>query len=243
MHEDQNTAFGALRMITKAATAACGFEPMLPRLQVISKRAVILGNSQFVSLDMIMDAVKKLLKYTKAYLEQDVLLGMNCSSFYLRCRKGFVDDLQSTRVHYSFLRDPKNNLQEFEELFTKYLLKSPKLRSHFVRSSTNATVEWNRSNLYAWLKKAHHLSLCVSVLLHISYGLPARAEELAAILQSNSQHQYRSLFWMMDMLVVITYYHKGRSSSGHDKAIPRFVPQEVAELLLATLVLIRPFEM
>jgi hypothetical protein len=80
------------------------------------------------------------------------------------------------------------------------------------------------------------------VLFHLCGGQPARAPELLGLRWKNtSQGGTRNIFIENGLVAFVTGYHKGYRSSGNIKIIHRYLPREVAELLVYYLWLVLPF--
>ena len=80
------------------------------------------------------------------------------------------------------------------------------------------------------------------VAIHIGYGQPARAEELATVMIKNQLNGMRGIYWSRGRLMIVIGYNKTRSTNGKDKLIARFLPEEVGDLLVKYLTLVRPAE-
>ena len=80
------------------------------------------------------------------------------------------------------------------------------------------------------------------MLFHLCGGQPARAPELLGLRWKNtSQGGTRNIFIENGLVAFVTGYHKGYRSSGNIKIIHRYLPREVAELLVYYLWLVLPF--
>lgn len=78
--------------------------------------------------------------------------------------------------------------------------------------------------------------------IHIAYDQPARAEELATMLIKNRINAMRSVYFSRELVMLAGGYSKTRSTTGKDKLIARFLPEEVSDLLIKYLSLVRPME-
>lgn len=80
------------------------------------------------------------------------------------------------------------------------------------------------------------------VLLHVTGGQPARGTELRSIRHQNTvAGDERNIFIDEGMLAYVTRYHKGWAMHGKPKVIHRYVPREVADVLIWYLWLVKPF--
>jgi hypothetical protein len=79
------------------------------------------------------------------------------------------------------------------------------------------------------------------VLMHVTYGSPARMTEISTWLLSNSVHKLRSLYCHPRGLLFLGTYNKTTSMTGHERIIVHVVPREVDVLLIQYLVYIQTF--
>ena len=84
----------------------------------------------------------------------------------------------------------------------------------------------------------HHLL----VLFHVTGGQPARATELLTVRWRNSdRNALRNIFIEDGLVVFVTQWHKGRSASGAELWISRYLPAEVGRIVVYYLWLVMPF--
>lgn len=96
-----------------------------------------------------------------------------------------------------------------------------------------------------WLSRAKELQKQLFVLIHVTYGQPTRAEELAQLRVDNSFWNQRNVFWSKAhrTIMLLSQYNKNRERSHHDHYVARFLPLDVSMMLSAYLSMIRPVEM
>jgi len=110
-----------------------------------------------------------------------------------------------------------------------------------MRSGSNTVGHgWNSERVKMWLKKASEFLKMIFSLIHITYGQPARGEELIQLLLLNTRELQRNFYWSNNTVMMVTHYNKTRSVAQKDQYIARFLPRCVAEILLQYLVLARP---
>lgn len=93
-----------------------------------------------------------------------------------------------------------------------------------------------------WLKRTKTFLETLAVVIHITYGQPARAEELASVLIKNQTFGMRNIYWSRGRVMLATSYSKTRSTTGKEELVAGFLPKEVGDLLVKYLSLIRPTE-
>jgi superfamily II DNA helicase RecQ len=114
--------------------------------------------------------------------------------------------------------------------------------SRVMRKKFYAKNELDRAKVSRYVRTADELLELLLVLLYITGGQPARGSELRSIRHKNTvAGEERNIFIDEGMLVYVTRYHKGWAMQGKPKVIHRYVPQEVASLLIWYLWLVKPF--
>jgi hypothetical protein len=153
-----------------------------------------------------------------------------------------IDSLANTSVSYSFLTDSLNPFVHMRHPLIKAFLTDPHLQGTFNAPSLEGSVRWKQAKCRSWLIKCKTLLEHLFVLIHLTYGQPARGEELAITKICNTPWRPRNLYAVNGRIVLIGGYHKSLSNTGQDKIIPRALPDAVGSLLLRYLALIRPVE-
>lgn len=78
-------------------------------------------------------------------------------------------------------------------------------------------------------------------LIHLTYGMPARASELERLALRNSGGSLRNVYFSTGKLFILCFYNKTSSLSGQSKPIARFLPKELSDVVLVDLFVLRPF--
>ena len=79
-------------------------------------------------------------------------------------------------------------------------------------------------------------------MIHISYNQSTRTKELSMIMIKNHINAMRGIYWSRGQVMMAISYNKTRSTNGKDKVIARFLPEEVGNLMIKYLSLVRPLE-
>jgi hypothetical protein len=122
------------------------------------------------------------------------------------------------------------------------LLDDPLISPQFVKNVRGGRVEWNKDGCMRWLKRTKAFLETMAVVIHIVYGQPARAEELGTVVIKNHINMMRGIYWSRGRVMIALSYNKTRSTNGKDKAVARFLPEEVGDLLVKYLSLVWPLE-
>jgi hypothetical protein len=150
-----------------------------------------------------------------------------------------TDNLQNNSPSYSFIKDSSNNFMNLNDTLLKYFSSKTNLRNRFC--SNNADIY--KKKILNWLEKTGELVQWLIVAIHLTYGQPSRGTELRLLQIINPTNGMRNLFWINDTIAISTYYNKTNSITQSSKTIIRFLPKNLAELLLRYLIYIRPLEM
>jgi len=92
------------------------------------------------------------------------------------------------------------------------------------------------------LKKARQFLELLCIIVHLSYGQPARGTELEIIRILNTPDGERGLYWIDALVMVLGIYSKTQKISGRNRLVPRFLPKAVGDLLIKYLAVVRPME-
>jgi hypothetical protein len=153
------------------------------------------------------------------------------------------DDISSAHegraVGYSFFSDKTNGFSKHRHVLLKAIL-SNSLTANSLRDGSDDFQGWSEIHLKKFLQDTSRFLKCFFTLTHLTYGQPARAEELTELLLQNTREGQRNFYWSYDTVMLLTRYHKNRSVNRREKYIARFLPRCVSELLLQYVVLVRP---
>src|SRR5579871_609795 len=240
--EGRYTAFNSLRQVMHLASGITYNSPSLPQVQWLDDdytKASI--NGKVVTFENIKSFVHERLESAESMLKRDILFGHDFKEFGYSCSK-VVDVLRQRKVGYSFVDSMDNGFVKFKHKLLEVLLKDPLVCPLFIKRVRGRTVEWNKDGCKKWLKRTKAFLEIMMVVMHVSYGQPARAEELAATLIKNQILGMRSVYWCRELVMLGISYSKTRSASGKDKLVARFLPEEVGDVLVKYLALVRPME-
>jgi superfamily II DNA helicase RecQ len=240
--EGQYTPFNSIRQVLHLASAIAYSTSGMPQIEWLDddhNRASI--NGKAVELDDIKNFVQDRVKAAKTVLENEILLGHDVKEFGYTSAK-IVDVSRNPRIGYSFIDSEDNDFVKSKDKLMEKLLDDPLTKPQFVKRVRGGRVEWNKDGCLRWLKTTQSFLEKMSVAIHITYGQPARAEELATVMIKNQLNGMRGIYWSRGKVLIVIGYNKTRSMNGKDKLIARFLPDEVGVLLVKYLALVRPME-
>jgi len=240
--EGRYTPFNSLREVMHLASGIAYNSPGLPQVEWLDEecdKASI--NGKAVTFEDIKGFVHERMNAAKKMLGRDILFGHEFKEFGYSCGK-VVEVLRSPKVGYSFIDSLDNGFVKFKDKLMEILLKDRLVKSMFVKRTIGERIEWNKDGCKKWLKRTKAFLEIMSVLIHITYGQPARGEELSTTLIKNQILGLRSIYWSRERVMLAISYSKTRSTTGKEQPIARYLPEEVGDLLVKYLSLVRPME-
>jgi hypothetical protein len=150
------------------------------------------------------------------------------------------DQYNQQREGYCFLDEPENGLTglQLDTRLVRHLMNSRSGREQFFDDAG-----WNHRQLRQWFESTAALMDSILICMHLTYGQPARASELCALLCRNHKDASRNLFWSPKTMLLAGPYNKTRSVTQKNKYIARFFPSRLATVVKIYLALVRPMEM
>jgi len=240
--EGRYTAFNSIRQVLHLASAIAYGTSGMPQIEWLDDDHIKASiNGKAVELDDISKFVLDRVEAAKSVLEKEILLGHGFEDFGYTSAK-IMDVLRNTQIGYSFIDSGDNDFVKFKDKLTETLLNDPLIKGQFIKRVRGGKVEWNKDGCKRWLKTTRAFLEKMVVAIHIGYGQPARAEELATVMIKNQLNGLRGIYWSRGRLMIMIGYNKTRSTNGKDKLIARFLPEEVGDLLVKYLALVRPME-
>lgn len=143
------------------------------------------------------------------------------------------DDLTQTQRGQSFIHS--NGLAGKECEMLKDLV-SGRRRNEFL----DASGEWKWNTIQAYRKQVTKFLEMLIVLVQMTWGQPARGEEVTGLRLVNGINRDRNIFIIDGQVVLVSQYHKSQAHFDSPKVIPRFLPDHIGQLIIAYIVYIRP---
>jgi superfamily II DNA helicase RecQ len=216
----------------------------------------LLIDQQSFSLDDLRSTVKGLYETARLQLLKDVLLLDLDARDQVRLGTTMLPELSLDKIvdqpaemstGYSFLNHPDNDMESWQTWLLYRVVEEPALRDRFVRGM-DATQQpprtlWHDAAVAAYMKGVRRFKETLFALVHLTAGGPARGTEITSIQYENSAEGvgHRGVFVEGGLVSFVTTYHKGYDFTKKVKAIHRYVPREVGELVVYFLGLGRPF--
>ncbi|KAG6090771.1 hypothetical protein E4U30_007991, partial [Claviceps sp. LM220 group G6] len=156
------------------------------------------------------------------------------------------DDLDDKVFNGSWLTHPKNAklLSGADLALMKCIMERPDLKSQFCNyDAEEDQTKLNKQAAEVYEEGVQQFLQAIATLLHISPMPPMRAPELLSIKWFNTGSQRRDLFLSKGMLMLHVKYHKSREVTDKDRDNVRFVPVDVAELVLTFIAMVQPLRL
>ncbi|KAG5934179.1 hypothetical protein E4U59_006368 [Claviceps monticola] len=156
------------------------------------------------------------------------------------------DDLDDKAFNSSWLTHPKNAklLSGANSVLMKCIAQRPDLKSHFYKyDAEEDKTKLNKRAADVYEDSVQEFLQAIATLLHISPMPPMRAPELLSIKWFNTSSQRRDLLLSKGMLMLHVKYHKSREVTDKDRDNVRFVPVDVAELVLTFIAMVQPLRL
>lgn len=240
LRDNQNTPFGGVSdmMLLASSTAA----------KEISRPVIHWSlNDNYNSLDIagirvsikdLKTGTAKLYVEAKSLLVSEVLLGLPMPHYDLSTLQ---DDQSNRKDGYGFINDIRNPFFNQRGALAKNIETCHPGR-FILGVNSSGTLEMNRHQLKLWLDRVEDLQDKLITLLHITSGMPGRGTELSSMTFINSIHSPRNVYIMWDTIALIADYNKTQALTQRDSSIARFLPKEIASLLLTYLSIVKPFQ-
>lgn len=129
-----------------------------------------------------------------------------------------------------------------DKLCTTNATTDPKLHRLLSITFNSNPLHVDKSSLLAYGKHRKEFLHRLSLLLHLTSGMPSRGTELLSITLRNSNSSKRHIYVLNGQVTVITRYWKGRNLHGGERPIPRVPAWRVDHALLLYIMAVEPFE-
>ena len=239
---NHNTPFNSIRQATHLASSIAGMGTGLGQTVWLGKgHQKIAINGKAVSLSELQAFLKLRIEMAKDMLEKELLCGIKIDEFDYKSGN-IIDKLNDISEGYSFIHNKLNRFEKHKTMLLEKIEQDPQIAKRFIHSRDKLSIEWNVKGCERWLKKARRFLQILCVIVHLSYGQPARGTELEIIRILNGPDGERGLYWIDPLVMVLGTYSKTRQISGRDRLVPRFLPKVVGDILIKYLALVRPME-
>ena len=207
------------------------------------EKTALTVNGASLTLDGIRNVISALEAEATTLLRDQLFLGMQLDSLPVAGTDGSVmDELPEDRPGYSFLTDSGNPFHEKKWALARHLVESPGISPEFHAGVYGNSIAWNVQRILKYVTDGAKFMDVMAVLIHLTYGGPARRPELLQTLHQNMPGVARNVYFIFGRVCLIARYHKGSNLTGQDKSIPRFLPASVSKLLILYLAYVRPIE-
>ena len=143
------------------------------------------------------------------------------------------DDLTLTQRGKSFIHS--NSLGGREADMLRDLVRSSR-KADFLDGSGG----WVWTGIRKYLELVRRFEQLLAVATQMSWGGPARGNELGGLRLVNGINRDRGVFVIDGEVMLVTQYHKSLAHQDTPKVIPRFLPARLGQLFMIYMVYVRP---
>jgi hypothetical protein len=245
--EEGHTPFNRLRQLMHKATMIANSDPKLEQvswkgdLRNPREYSVLEVNGKSLPVKAIQNLRKILIDGNEKRLNEKLLIGMDLDSLPSFDEDEPQDILFSQIWGYSAFESKDNEFHKYRSHIIDNWLNQDRLRRHFTRGRTGeGKICWNRENVMEYLGWCKDFMEDFLVEMHLDYGLPARAPEIANLKIMNTSDGQRNIYWKNFTIMLLFLYSKNRSRKDRDQITPRFLSPEVKKQLVMYMTFIRP---
>lgn len=197
----------------------------IPRFSVVDDLDnAIAMNGKVLSLSVVANLVQTLLKEAQYHLQQ-LLLDVQLASIL----PNLIEYPHERTINWSIIDQLDDTMCVLDKI--------KKMPNWFL--SDNATPNVNQLNDYQ--REVEVLSDILLVLCHLTYGPPPRTTEIQGIKYRNSYSLgIRTLYMEHGLFAHVSGYNKTSNIQDNDKAIARYFPFQVSQIITIFLGYIRP---
>ncbi|KAK9242699.1 hypothetical protein V1506DRAFT_464278 [Lipomyces tetrasporus] len=216
-----------------AACRSYGSHDQLPMITWATDdfTALRLTSGALLSLAALRQFLRELYDDAEA-LVPELCLHLDVPTYYAR---NLRDNYSNGEPGYSFLSEKTNHLPS-EYLWTA-LHRDRALRGKYVVSDKIMVAAAQE-----YLKSSTKLLKTLFLLMHLTYGSPARMTEIDTWKHVNSVHGVRNVYCHPRGLVLLGLYNKTISMTGMKRFVVHLVPARLEKLFLTYLIYVRPLE-
>jgi hypothetical protein len=99
---------------------------------------------------------------------------------------------------------------------------------------------WHTRRVKEYLREVDKFRELLLFCMHVTGGQPARGPEILSLRYKNGFSQDRNIFVLDGLVMSVTRYHKTQSQWDVPKAVPRFMPWRVGQLVTVYLTYVQP---
>ncbi|KAG6205107.1 hypothetical protein E4U50_004837 [Claviceps purpurea] len=245
MNQKHETAFGFILQwqLHLAKVKRSAISPWQPRWSLGYQELTYLG----ITLHITKHIPQLILtEYRRAYdiLHDTLLFGARDIETIEAHR--LYDDLDAEAFGGSWTTDPRNAklLVGVHETLVRKIGQRPDLqRRFFTQDEAKNKKQLNRMSINAYEAKVQEFLEALATLLQISPMPPLRASELLLTTCANTRSQRRSLLLWDHKLMLHIRHSDPSEQTNWDDDIPRFIPADIAELILTFIAMVQPLRL
>ena len=146
-----------------------------------------------------------------------------------------TDDFTFRRRGAYFVNNRQNGLEAAWKWMVRRMKATPAGR-RLIKGT-----QWDRRRVREYLRQVDRFRRLCLFDVHVTGGQPARGSELLSLRFKNGFLQDRNIFALDGTIMTVCRYYKTQSQWDVPKAVPRFLPWRVGQLMAVYLAYVQPF--
>jgi hypothetical protein len=188
---------------------------------------------------IVMDKVKSMVDRSIADAEDllwERLLWTDGTDRFKMDINALEDDMSFRKRGSYFVTNRQNRLMSsWEDKTVMWMLASRRGRK--MRREDGS---WHTRRVKEYLREVDKFRELLLFCMHVTGGQPARGPEILSLRYKNGLSQDRNIFVLDGLVMSVTRYHKTQSQWDVPKAVPRFMPWRVGQLVTVYLTYVQP---
>lgn len=221
-------AYGMTIAADQYSKPTCHWSQDLTKLYY-QEHTILMEKLQGMSVIVIQEAQTELVNH---------LVAQPISYLQTRDPSRFADNLMWATNEQCFTDMDENDLKDGGERVLHWFTEGGKLGSML---ATSGPTRFAPRSVRSYIDRVENFLDMLMFLCHALGGMPARGTEFMSLKIRNSWTTMRNFYVVDGTLMFLTEYHKSQGRTEMPKLIPRFVPRQVAQLLIAYIADVQPF--
>lgn len=198
-----------------------------------------------VEFPVLKDAIRWYIRDTQDFLLENLLFTERAYGLPSRDAMNRIkDDLTTLEAGYWFGKSDQKSLNPTFDVVRQSLMKKPNILQEYVYRSKHGeeeVLEWTSAGQEIYELNAEKFVDRLMVLIHLTYGSPARGREFTSIRWRNTPQQVRNIQIVNGEVVIRTQYHKSLNLMSKSRFISRVLAHAVGRMVVAYLSWVIPF--
>jgi len=236
------TGFNALLEVMKLGKCLSGpSEGQKPNVHWINdEQSSLVCKTATVTKEGLQEMASSMLVSVKGSLQVNLFRGYDTSKVRAELEsKHLIDDINARTDGSWFMTRPENQLSLGPRDLLEFLGSNTCMEPLWSNGNRNT---WDDDRVKIWLMECDEFMDDLTILVHLAFGQPARASELATLRVRDNHLEFRSVYAIRNRFTLIQMYHKSMNVTAKFKPIARFAPASLNADIILYFHLIRPVQ-